>query len=328
MMKADSTYLLVVKGLVKYFPIWRGVLKRKAGEVRAVDDIDFQIPEGKAMGLVGESGCGKTTVGRCVLRLLEPTAGHVIFQETDITKLNPEDLRSFRRNMQMVFQDPQSSLNPRMTVKSIVEEPLILNTSMSERERENRFAELLAVVGLNPDHANRYPHEFSGGQRQRIGVARALALNPKLVVLDEPTSSLDVSVQAQVLNLLRDIQDKLKLTYLFISHDLAVIRQMSDMVSVMYLGKIVEQGRSKDIFTDPVHPYTQALFSAVLDVGTEQKRKRIVLEGDVPSHVDPPSGCRFHPRCWRRSRQCCDEAPQLTIMDGEHKVACHIAQDY
>jgi len=327
-MKVDSSYLLVVKGLVKYYPIWRGVLKRKAGEVRAVDDIDFQIPEGKAMGLVGESGCGKTTVGRCVLRLLEPTAGHVIFQETDITKLNPEDLRSFRRNMQMVFQDPQSSLNPRMTVKSIVEEPLILNTSMSERERENRFAELLAVVGLNPDHANRYPHEFSGGQRQRIGVARALALNPKLVVLDEPTSSLDVSVQAQVLNLLRDIQDKLKLTYLFISHDLAVIRQMSDMVSVMYLGKIVEQGRSKDIFTDPVHPYTQALFSAVLDVGTEQKRKRIVLEGDVPSHVDPPSGCRFHPRCWRRSRQCCDEAPQLTIMDGEHKVACHIAQDY
>jgi len=327
-MKADSSYLLLVKGLVKYFPIWRGVLKRKAGEVRAVDDIDFEIPEGKAMGLVGESGCGKTTVGRCVLRLLEPTAGHVIFQGTDITKLDPKDLRSFRRNMQMVFQDPQSSLNPRMTVKSIVEEPLTLNTSMSERERENRLAELLAVVGLNPDHANRYPHEFSGGQRQRIGVARALALNPKLVVLDEPTSSLDVSVQAQVLNLLRDIQDKLKLTYLFISHDLAVIRQMSDMVSVMYLGKIVEQGRSKDIFTDPVHPYTQALFSAVLDVGTEQKRKRIVLEGDVPSHVDPPSGCRFHPRCWRRSRQCCDEAPQLTIMDGEHKVACHIAQDY
>jgi len=326
-MKVDSSYLLVVKGLVKYYPIWRGVLKRKAGEVRAVDDIDFQIPEGKAMGLVGESGCGKTTVGRCVLRLLEPTAGHVIFQETDITKLNPEDLRSFRRNMQMVFQDPQSSLNPRMTVKSIVEEPLILNTSMSERERENRFAELLAVVGLNPDHANRYPHEFSGGQRQRIGVARALALNPKLIVLDEPTSSLDVSVQAQVLNLLRDIQDKLKLTYLFISHDLAVIRQMSDMVSVMYLGKIVEQGSSKDVFTDPVHPYTQALFSAVLDVGTEQKRKRIVLEGDVPSPVDPPSGCRFHPRCWRRSRQCCDETPQLTIMDGEHKVACHIAQD-
>lgn len=326
-MNPDSRYLLVVKGLVKYFPIWRGVLKRKAGEVRAVDDIAFQIPEGKTMGLVGESGCGKTTVGRCILRLLEPTAGHVIFQETDITKLNPKDLRSFRRNMQMVFQDPQSSLNPRMTVKSIVEEPLTLNTSMSERERENRLAELLAVVGLNPDHANRYPHEFSGGQRQRIGVARALALNPKLIVLDEPTSSLDVSVQAQVLNLLRDIQDKLKLTYLFISHDLAVIRQMSDIVSVMYLGEIVEQGNAKDIFTDPVHPYTQALFSAVLDVGIEQKRKRIVLEGDVPSPVNPPSGCRFHPRCWKRSTQCCDETPQLAIIDGEHKVACHIAQD-
>lgn len=326
-MNPDSRYLLVVKGLVKYFPIWRGVLKRKAGEVRAVDDIAFQIPEGKTMGLVGESGCGKTTVGRCILRLLEPTAGHVIFQETDITKLDPKDLRSFRRNMQMVFQDPQSSLNPRMTVKSIVEEPLTLNTSMSERERENRLAELLAVVGLNPDHANRYPHEFSGGQRQRIGVARALALNPKLIVLDEPTSSLDVSVQAQVLNLLRDIQDKLKLTYLFISHDLAVIRQMSDIVSVMYLGEIVEQGNAKDIFTDPVHPYTQALFSAVLDVGIEQKRKRIVLEGDVPSPVNPPSGCRFHPRCWKRSTQCCDETPQLAIIDGEHKVACHIAQD-
>jgi len=326
-MKADSSYLLVVKGLVKYFPIWRGVLKRKAGEVRAVDDIAFQIPEGRTMGLVGESGCGKTTVGRCILRLLEPTAGHVIFQETDITKLDPKDLRSFRRHMQMVFQDPQSSLNPRMTVKSIVEEPLILNTSMSERERENRLAELLAVVGLNPDHANRYPHEFSGGQRQRIGVARALALNPKIIVLDEPTSSLDVSVQAQVLNLLRDIQDKLKLTYLFISHDLAVIRQMSDIVSVMYLGKIVEQGNAKEVFSDPVHPYTQALFSAVLDVGIEQKRKRIVLEGDVPSPVNPPSGCRFHPRCWKRSTQCCDETPQLTIIDGEHRVACHIARD-
>lgn len=322
-MNIDSSYLLVVRDLIKYFPIWRGILKRKAGEVRAVDGVSFQISEAQTMGLVGESGCGKTTVGRCVLRLLEPTAGEVIFQNKDITKFSPKELRSLRRNMQMVFQDPQSSLNPRMTVKSIIEEPLILNTPISGSERENKLAELLAVVGLNPDHANRYPHEFSGGQRQRIGVARALALNPKLIVLDEPTSSLDVSVQAQVLNLLRDIQEDFKLTYLFISHDLAVIRQMSDTVGVMYLGRIVEKGNAEDVFSNPIHPYTQALFSAILDVEVEQKRKRIVLEGDVPSPINPPEGCRFHPRCWRRSARCCNEDPPLTVLDSGHTVACH-----
>ena len=326
-MNIDSSYLLAVKDLVKYFPIWRGILKRKAGDVRAVDGVSFQISEAETMGLVGESGCGKTTVGRCILRLLEPTAGEVVFQDKDITKFSPKELLSFRRNMQMVFQDPQSSLNPRMTVKGIVEEPLILNTPMSESERENKVAELLAVVGLNPDHANRYPHEFSGGQRQRIGVARALALNPKLMVLDEPTSSLDVSVQAQVLNLLRDIQEDFKLAYLFISHDLAVVRQMSDSVGVMYLGKIVEEGNAEDVFSNPIHPYTQALFSAILDVELERKRKRIVLEGDVPSPVNPPKGCRFHPRCWRRSERCCNEDPPLTVLNGGHRVACHKVRD-
>lgn len=326
-MNIDSSYLLAVRDLVKYFPIWSGILKRKAGEVRAVDGVSFQISEAQTMGLVGESGCGKTTVGRCVLRLLEPTAGKVIFQNKDITKFSPKELRSFRRNMQMVFQDPQSSLNPRMTVKSIVEEPLILNTPMRESEREDKLAELLAVVGLNPDHANRYPHEFSGGQRQRIGVARALALNPKLMVLDEPTSSLDVSVQAQVLNLLRDIQENFKLAYLFISHDLAVIRQMSDTVGVMYLGKIVEKGNAEDVFSNPIHPYTQALFSAILDVEVERKRKRIVLEGDVPSPINPPEGCRFHPRCWRRSVRCSDEDPPLTVLNSGHTVACHKSRE-
>jgi len=326
-MNIDSSYLLAVRDLVKYFPIWSGILKRKAGEVRAVDGVSFQISEAQTMGLVGESGCGKTTVGRCVLRLLEPTAGKVIFQNKDITKFSPKELLSFRRNMQMVFQDPQSSLNPRMTVKSIVEEPLILNTPMSESERKNKLAELLAVVGLNPDHVNRYPHEFSGGQRQRIGVARALALNPKLMVLDEPTSSLDVSVQAQVLNLLRDIQEDFKLAYLFISHDLAVIRQMSNTVGVMYLGKIVERGNAEDVFSNPIHPYTQALFSAILDVEVERKRKRIVLEGDVPSPINPPKGCRFHPRCWRRSARCCDEDPPLTVLNNGHTVACHKARE-
>jgi oligopeptide/dipeptide ABC transporter ATP-binding protein len=318
--------LLEVRNLVKYFPIRPGLL-RTSGQVKAVDGISFNINKGETLGLVGESGCGKTTVGRTILRLIEPTSGEIIFEGVDITKLHKKELRKLRCNIQMVFQDPQSSLNPRMTIKNIVGEPLVVNKRARGRELEERVLKLLEIVGLNPDHLNRYPHEFSGGQRQRIGIARALALSPKLIVLDEPTSSLDVSVQAQVLNLLKNLQWKFGLTYLFISHDLSVIKNMSKRIAVMYLGKLVEVGDCDDIFEEPKHPYTQALMSAILDPDVEKRKERIILKGDVPSPENPPPGCRFHPRCWRTISKCIKEEPKLIEIKKKRLVACHLAEN-
>jgi len=314
--------LLDVKQLFKYFPIRGGILRRRIGWVRAVDGVSFAISNAETLGLVGESGCGKTTVGRTILRLLEPNAGSIMFDGTDLMKLGREQMRTLRRNMQMIFQDPQSSLNPRMTVKSIVGEPLLVNGIARGQDLEQRVLSLLKIVGLSPDHANRYPHEFSGGQRQRIGIARALALNPKLIVLDEPTSALDVSVQAQILNLLKDLQRDLKLTYLFISHDLSVVKHMCNRMSVMYVGKIVESGRSSDVFSHPAHPYTKALLSAIMDTDPDVKSRRIILHGDVPSPAHPPEGCRFHPRCWQAKPECRESEPQMMKILLDHYAAC------
>lgn len=288
--------IIVVKGLVKHFPIKEGVFKRAIGGVKAVDRIDFYINEGETLGLVGESGCGKTTVGRTILRLIEQTDGKILFESINLLELNKNEMRALRSKMQIVFQDPFASLNPRMTIKKTVGEPLIIN-GIKGTELRKRVLELLEKVGLKEEHLNRFPHEFSGGQRQRIGIARALALNPKFIVLDEPTSALDVSVQAQVLNLLKDLQKELGLTYLFISHDLSVIKHFCDRMAVMYVGKIVEMGSVKEIFKNPKHPYTEALLSAIPVADPEYKSKRIILKGEVPSAVTPPKNCRFHPRC-------------------------------
>jgi oligopeptide/dipeptide ABC transporter ATP-binding protein len=314
--------LLDVTQLFKHFPIRGGILRSTIGWVKAVDGVSFGIRNGETLGLVGESGCGKTTVGRTILRLLEPTAGSIVFDGTDLTRLGREEMRTLRRNMQMVFQDPQSSLNPRMTIKSIVGEPLLVNAIARGRDLEHRVLDLLETVGLSPDHADRYPHEFSGGQRQRIGIARALALNPKLVVLDEPTSSLDVSVQAQILNLLKDLQRDLKLTYLFISHDLSVVKHMSNRIAVMYVGKLVESGRSIEVFAQPAHPYTKALLSAIMDTDPDIKSQRIILHGDIPSPAHPPKGCRFHPRCWQAKPECSESEPQMIEVSIDHHAAC------
>jgi len=288
--------LIKVQALTKYFPIRGGLLSRVIGHVKAVDGVSFRVVKGETLGLVGESGCGKTTAGKTILRLIEPTSGEILYKQQDITKLTKGQFRRIRKNMQMVFQDPFLSLNPRMSVRQIVREPLQVNRVASNEDLEERVRRLVELVGLNPDHLNRYPHEFSGGQRQRIGVARALALNPEFVVLDEPTSALDVSVQAQILNLLAELQEKLGLTFLFISHDLSVVRQMSNRIGVMYLGKIAEIGPTTEMLSQPYHPYTQALFSAILDPDPEVETQRIVLTGDVPSPANPPKGCRFHPR--------------------------------
>jgi peptide/nickel transport system ATP-binding protein len=327
----NSNLLLEVDKLKKYFPIRKGFFRRVVGHVKAVDGVSFYINRGETFGLVGESGCGKTTTGRTVLRLLEPTAGNITWvrdgERIDITALDEEEMRQLRRHMQIVFQDPYSSLNPRMTLKQIVGEPLIVNKIAKGDELTDRVAELLRAVGLRPEYLDRYPHAFSGGQRQRIGIARALALNPELIVCDEPVSALDVSIQAQALNLLEDLQAQYNLTYLFIAHDLSVIRHISDRVAVMYVGKLVEMAPTYDIFTGPLHPYTEALMTAVPIPDPRSTRERQVLEGEVANPANPPSGCYFHPRCKYAQAVCETEEPPLREIGEEHFVACHFAED-
>jgi oligopeptide transport system ATP-binding protein len=309
--------LVSVRGLVKHFPV-----EGSTDVVRAVDGVSFEIFAGETLGLVGESGCGKSTVGRCLLRLIEPTTGHIYFEGRDILALNKKELREIRREMQIIFQDPYASLNPRMKIGDIVGEPLVIHNQGTKSERRDRVAALLRRVGLDPDYMKRYAHEFSGGQRQRIGVARSLALNPKLIVADEPVSALDVSVQAQVVNLLQELQEEFKLTYLFISHGLAVVEHISTRVAVMYLGRIVEIASAVELYAQPLHPYTQALLSAIPIPDPTQKRKRIVLEGDVPTPINPPSGCRFRTRCPLVIEECAQIDPELREVSPGHHVAC------
>jgi oligopeptide/dipeptide ABC transporter ATP-binding protein len=310
--------------LVKYFPIKTGLFQRGEAYVHAVDDVNLSIKSGETLGLVGESGCGKTTLGRVILGLERPTSGRVLFDGHDISALDSHEMKQVRRRMQIIFQDPYSSLNPRRTVRSTIMEPLTIHHIGTGAERRERVIDLMEEVGLRPELADRYPHEFSGGQRQRIGIARALALNPALIIADEPVSALDVSIRSQVLNLLEDLQEKYGLTYLFISHDLSVVEHISDRVAVMYLGKIVEIGGRDQIFDNTLHPYTEALLSAVPTPDPDVKRERIILEGDVPSPIDPPAGCRFHPRCWLRIPVCTEIMPALTEVGSGHAAACHV----
>ncbi len=326
----DERNIVEVAGLKVHFPVRSGIFKSVKGTVKAVDGVDFEVRRGETLGLVGESGCGKSTIGRAMIRLREPTDGTVLFDGVDLGSLKSDDLRRMRRRMQIIFQDPYGSLDPRMTVGSIISEPLDTHNLFQGQAKRDRIAELLTLVGLDPKYVQRYPHEFSGGQRQRIGVARALAVEPEFIVCDEPISALDVSIQAQVLNLLSDLRKRLGLTYLFVAHDLSVVKHISDRVAVMYLGKIVEVGPPDQLYAGPGHPYTRALLSAVPvpDPNAERKRKRVILKGDVPSPVNPPSGCRFHTRCWLYERlgqpeDCRTLDPELKVLDGEHRVACH-----
>jgi len=330
----DKKNIVEVVDLKVHFPIRSGIFKTVAGSVKAVDGVTFEVRRGETLGLVGESGCGKSTIGRAMIRLREPTSGHVYFDGTDLGSLGGEALRKLRRKMQIIFQDPYGSLDPRMTVGSIVSEPIETHNLARGQAKRDRVAELLTLVGLDPKYVQRYPHEFSGGQRQRIGVARALAVEPEFIVCDEPISALDVSIQAQVLNLLTDLRKRLGLTYLFVAHDLSVVKHISDRVAVMYLGKVVEIGPPDQLYASPGHPYTRALLSAVPvpDPTAERKRKRVILKGDVPSPVNPPPGCRFHTRCWLYERlgkpeNCRTIDPPLAELEGEHRAACHYADE-
>jgi len=324
--------ILDVKNLRKYFPIKKGFLRKTVGYVKAVDDLSLYIDEGETLGLVGESGCGKTTAGRSILRAIEPTSGEIMFRDlrdgwVNVRELDSAELNRVRQQMQIIFQDPYSSLNPRMTLLELVGEPLVINQGMKGRELEDRVADLLRSVGLRPEYLRRYPHAFSGGQRQRIGIARSLALSPRLVVCDEPVSALDVSVQAQILNLLREMQGRLGLTYLFVAHDLSVVRHIADRVAVMYVGKLVEKASTNELYPHPLHPYTEALMSAVPRPDPRAQKKRIVLEGEVADPSNPPSGCYFHPRCRYAQEICKVETPELRELEPEHFVACHRAEE-
>ncbi|MFD5321931.1 ABC transporter ATP-binding protein [Streptomyces sp. NPDC127098] len=331
--------ILQVRNLVKHFPLTQGILfKRQIGAVKAVDDVSFELYQGETLGIVGESGCGKSTVAKLLMSLEKPTAGQILYKGEDISKLSGRALKAVRRNIQMVFQDPYTSLNPRMTVGDIIGEPFEIHPEVAPKgDREKKVRELLDVVGLNPEYINRYPHQFSGGQRQRIGIARGLALNPEIIICDEPVSALDVSVQAQVINLMERLQDEFDLSYVFIAHDLSIVRHISDRVGVMYLGRIAEIGSDREIYDHPTHPYTQALLSAVPqpDPAARDARERIILTGDVPSPANPPSGCRFRTRCWKAEARCAEETPLLAVparfesadTGAAHPSACHFAEE-
>ncbi|MCG5104473.1 ABC transporter ATP-binding protein [Oceanobacillus alkalisoli] len=322
-----SQPILEVNGLKKYFPIQGGIFGKTIGEVKAVDDVTFHVREGEILGIVGESGCGKSTTGKSIFRLIEPTEGEVKFEGKDITNLRSEEMRKLRRDMQIIFQDPYASLNPRHTVEKIISEPLLVHGMKSKENRNKRVKELLEVVGLSSYHASRYPHQFSGGQRQRIGIARALANNPKLIICDEPVSALDVSVQSQILNLMEELRDAFQLTYIFIAHDLSVVKHISDRVGVMYLGRMVELAEKDALYAEPKHPYTQALLSAVPEPDPDIKKERVILEGDVPSPANPPTGCAFHTRCPFAMDICSQVRPEFRPVDDQHFVACHLYND-